>query len=65
MYCINCGEFWHDCICIPWCWDHDVPEPCKACAQLHQEELEKKAMIAPFLTPWYKHLLKYLTGKWP
>jgi hypothetical protein len=63
MYCMNCGEIWHDCICIPWCWDHDSVEPCQTCQFLRKEKLEKEAMLAPFLVPWYKHIIKYLTGK--
>ena len=32
MYeCPNCGMLPFACVCVPWCWRHDRPRPCKPC----------------------------------
>lgn len=29
--CPNCGMLPWACVCIPWCYRHDVAQPCRAC----------------------------------
>lgn len=63
MYCLNCGESWEYCICIPWCYEHDRARPCAPCARIEEERLERIAMLQPYMIPWYKNLWNYLLGK--
>jgi len=64
MYCLNCGESWEYCICIPWCWEHDSARPCRACDRILQEQLENEAMLAPFIVPWYRNLFRWIVGNY-
>lgn len=67
MYCLNCGELWHDCICVPWCWKHDRLAPCAACESEERikraEKAEKRKYLKQFEFPWYVNLVKRFRGE--
>lgn len=65
MFCIHCGEWIHDCLCVEWCYKHDcldVHPGCKECAVERREEIERKAILNSFSDPWHVRIIKFLTG---
>ena len=63
MNCLNCGELWHDCICLPWCYEHNTYRPCAACRAIEKEKLENAKMLEPFMVKWYINILHLFTGQ--
>ena len=78
MYdCPNCGMMPFACVCIPWCHEHDVAQPCKRCPMYREHagpaytnpnpfapaEPEQPIDATRFIDPWYVSLWRFLFGE--
>lgn len=75
MYdCPNCGLLPFACVCVEWCYDHDVAQQlCKRCQMNYRENAapvnpnqaapEERIDFSQFIVPWYELVFRYLIAE--